>query len=59
MGPGNPTPTKGIHLLVFVHGFQASSIDMRAVKNQISLAMPKAMCFCSQANEDSTEGSIE
>lgn len=32
---------------------------MRAMKNYVSLALPKALCLCSSANEDLTEGSIE
>lgn len=51
---------KGVHLFVFVHGFQASSFDMRAMKNQVaSLNLPRVLCLCSSSNEELTEGSIE
>jgi hypothetical protein len=46
-------------LFVFVHGFQASSFDMRALKNYVSLLLPGVYTLCSTANEDLTEGSIE
>lgn len=48
-----------IHLFVFVHGFQASSLDMRMIKNQVSLSLPNAMCYCSCANEEMTDRNIE
>lgn len=50
---------KGIHLFVFVHGFQASAVDMRGFRNCVALRMPRALCLCSAANEASTEGSID
>lgn len=32
---------------------------MRTIKNQVSLYLPRALCLCSSANEDMTEGSID
>lgn len=49
----------GIHLIVFVHGFQASGLDMMIFKNHVQLYNPKVICYSSTANEDATEGSIE
>lgn len=49
----------GFHLFVFVHGFQASSLDLRTFKNIASAYMPNALFLCSKTNEDNTEGSIE
>jgi hypothetical protein len=51
--------SKGIHLFIFVHGFQATSLDMRGFKNYVSLSLPRALCLCSTANEATTEGSID
>ena len=34
-------------------------MDMRAFKNYVLMKNPKIMCFCSQINEEMTEGSIE
>jgi len=51
--------SSGIHLIVFVHGFQASALDMRTFKNYVMMKNPKVMCYSSQANEEATEGSIE
>ena len=52
------SPKDNLHLFVFVHGFQATSIDMRTIKNIVSLALPNALCLCSQANEEMTDGDI-
>lgn len=43
---------------MFVHGFQASSLDMRSLKNYVALTLPNVMCLSSSANEDLTDGSI-
>ena len=50
---------KGIHLYVFVHGFQASSYDLRAFKNCVALKHPRVLFLCSTSNEELTEGPIE
>lgn len=47
-----------MNLFVFVHGFQATSLDMRTLKNQVQLLMPHALCLSSSANEDATDGDI-
>lgn len=56
---GYPKPYEGLHLFVLVHGFQGNSYDMRLMQNTISLRCPGAVCLCSSANEDSTEGRID
>ena len=47
------------HLFVFVHGFQASSLDMRQFRNHLQILLPKAMFLVSQANERDTDSRIE
>jgi esterase/lipase len=32
--------SEGIHLIVFVHGFQGNSFDMRLIKNYVSFLYP-------------------
>jgi len=54
-----PQSYTGTHVFVLVHGFQGTGFDMRLMKNNISLLYPTALCLCSAANEDCTEGSIE
>lgn len=50
---------RGCHLFVLVHGFQASSIDMKLLKNSISTVHPEAIFLLSKKNENETEGDIE
>lgn len=47
------------HLIVFAHGFQGSSFDLRAIRNQIALFKSDTMLMCSSKNEDHTEEDIE
>lgn len=49
---------KGQHLFVFVHGFQASSFDMRTIKNHVALLYPSSHFLCSSQNEKKTDGDI-
>ena len=49
---------RGIHLFVFVHGFQGNSYDMRMIKNYISFRHPESLFLCSSSNEDQTNGDI-
>jgi len=49
----------GMHVVVFVHGFQASSYDMRLIKNSIALLHPQNLYLLSTANENDTEASFE
>lgn len=46
------------HLIVLVHGFGASSYDMRLLKNYLELLHPDAFFLCSAENESKTEGDI-
>ncbi len=48
----------GKHLFVLVHGFQASSNDMRTIKNHLALLHPEAVFLCSSGNESKTDGDI-
>ena len=47
------------HLYVFVHGFQASSQDMRSFRNHLQVLLPNAMFLVSQSNEKDTDSRIE
>ena len=48
-----------LHLVIFVHGFQANSFDMRIFRNNIAMKCSKGYLFlCSSANEEQTEGDI-
>jgi len=48
----------GIHVFILVHGFKGCSFDMRLIKSCVSALFPSALCLCSEANEDDTEGDI-
>jgi Putative serine esterase (DUF676) len=48
----------GSHLIVFCHGFQGNSFDMRLLKNNISLLYPETVFLLSTSNEDQTDGDI-
>ena len=50
---------RGCHLFVLVHGFQGSSIDMKLLKNSISMVHPEAIFLLSKSNENKTEESLE
>jgi predicted alpha/beta superfamily hydrolase len=51
---------KGIHLFIFVHGFQGNSFDMKQLKNNLSLIHPESLFMCSTSNEyNQTEGNID
>lgn len=43
---------------VLVHGFQATSYDMRSIRNHLSLRYPDAQFLCSAENENDTNGDI-
>lgn len=48
----------GVHLFVLQHGFQGNSIDMRLLKNNLSILHPDGIFLSCQSNEDQTEGDI-
>lgn len=48
----------GVHLFVLQHGFQGNSIDMRLLKNNLSILHPDGIFLSSSSNEDHTEGDI-
>jgi hypothetical protein len=50
-------PYEGKHLVVFCHGYQGSSWDMRLFKNHVALLHPHVQVHASTANENQTEGS--
>jgi len=49
----------GRHLVVFVHGFQGQSHDMRLLRNTLLLLYPSAITYCSKTNETNTEAPIQ
>ena len=49
---------RGVHLIVFVHGFQGNSFDMKLLKNNLCMFHPEALLLCSAANEENTENDI-
>jgi Putative serine esterase (DUF676)/Protein FAM135 len=49
---------KATHLIVFVHGFQGNSFDVRLIRNQVALCRPDTILMCSHMNEGETEGDI-
>lgn len=55
---GTGDQINGIHLIVLVHGFQGNSLDMRLLKNNLSLLHPEALFLCSNKNEGKTEDDI-
>ena len=52
------TKVKATHLIVFVHGFQGNSFDVRLIRNQVALCRPDTILMCSHMNEGETEGDI-
>ena len=47
------------HLFVFVHGFQASSRDMKSFQNHLHVLLPNAQFLTSSSNESDTDLCIE
>jgi hypothetical protein len=47
-----------LHLMVLVHGFQGNSLDMKLIKNNISLLYPEVSFLCSSSNEEMTDTDI-
>ena len=39
-----------LHLVVLVHGFQGNSLDMKIIKNSISVLYPEASFLCASSN---------
>lgn len=50
-----PKLYKGSHLIVLVHGFQGNAMDMRTLRNQLSILFPEAIYLSSSSNEAYTE----
>ena len=46
-------------MFVLVHGFQGTNVDMKLLKNQISMVHPEGIFLLSKKNEGKTEGSID
>jgi Putative serine esterase (DUF676)/Protein FAM135 len=46
------------HLIVFVHGFQGNSFDLRLIRNQVALYFSNSILMCSHFNETHTEEDI-
>ncbi|CAD8167754.1 unnamed protein product [Paramecium pentaurelia] len=49
---------KGLHLFVFVHGYQGNSYDLRLWRNNISVRYPEHLTLLSKCNQDNTEQDI-
>jgi pimeloyl-ACP methyl ester carboxylesterase len=47
-----------LHLVVLVHGFQGNSMDMKLIKNTMSVVYPEAAFLCATSNEDLTDTDI-
>eukprot|EP00826_Nyctotherus_ovalis_P046944 TRINITY_DN5345_c0_g2_i2.p1 TRINITY_DN5345_c0_g2~~TRINITY_DN5345_c0_g2_i2.p1 ORF type:complete len:520 (-),score=95.69 TRINITY_DN5345_c0_g2_i2:50-1609(-) len=47
------------NLFIFVHGFQATSLNMRTMKNVMLLRFPEIQTLCASSNDEDTEGNIE
>lgn len=45
-------------MIIFSHGFQGNSFDLRLFKNNISYLYPDTLFLCASANEDLTDGDI-
>ena len=48
-----------IHVVVFVHGFQGNSTDLRLIKSHLQVLNPKIVCLMSKGNEGKTLDSLE
>jgi len=46
------------HVIVLVHGYQGTSMDMRIIRNAVSLVYPASLVMISGCNEGRTEGCI-
>lgn len=57
----NNTESSGVgkHLIVFLHGYQGSSWDLRTFRNYMSFLYPELIFLLSSSNECLTEGDIE
>lgn len=49
---------QGKHLLIFCHGYQGNSWDMRLFKNHLQVMCPNALFLVSSENENKTEVSF-
>ena len=47
-----------LHLVVLVHGFQGNSLDMKMIKNTISVLYPETSFLCATSNEELTDTDI-
>ena len=56
--PPRMSGSEGIHVFVFVHGFQGNSYDLRLYKAFLGIMNPKAEMLLSSANESNTLGDI-
>ena len=49
--PLPPIDDSSLHLVVLVHGFQGNSLDMKMIKNTISVLYPETSFLCATSNE--------
>lgn len=55
--PAPKAAIKGVHVLVFVHGFQGNSYDLRTMRDHLALVHPRRenlRYLCSSSNEEHT-----
>lgn len=50
---------KKVQLIIFVHGYQASSFDMEPIRNYIKYKYPNTLLLISNVNEGRTDQPIE
>lgn len=56
----NNLEQRGCHLVVFVHGYQASSNDTRILRNYFEMLLEKyGIFYCAESNDHDTSCSIE
>jgi len=48
-----------LHVIILVHGFQGTSLDLKVLKNYIGLLYPKCMLVDSYHNENNTGNDLE
>jgi len=48
----------GVHVIIFVHGFQGNTRDLLLIRNELAVLFPDHFFLMSSANEEFTTGSI-
>jgi hypothetical protein len=50
---------KGVHLVIFCHGYEGCSYDMKLVKNSLQYFLRSSYFHCARSNDLDTHSSIE